>query len=1307
MFLLTFPLAGAVTDLSLVGATSTQIVISYTAPTNAACTVEASRSSDFSTLALDVDPASYPGSDSDLRAGNIRYGRYRIVVIGKQGPAAIEQAKDGFHRSRALRADTGYFIRVNCAGDSATTQARTANILLGDSRGEALAVAAPFQYSQVSQNPVAVKEYTDPYTGALIKNHAPLLGYYYAASTADSGWMTSGSDCNKTLSGVKGSCRFTDAAGTGWSANSGTLTDAVRADDSNYAEYSGTTQQPLFVRLGTGKVPDNTSLGELFSWQNLIIRGLTTDASGGGGEVEVCWTRDGEMGQCDSPWRTVTLTASDATYRVCHDSPCTNAETAGDFGTYKDPSRTNKFGRSRVYNVAGSLTTIRFTGTDAAADCNRLYVGEAINAQNTLIHGEARTVYTLTINAKSCGSSPPQVTVNESVDLTHNGTTGVGFFTFDGIGSHHYGVLIRKKSTTSGSTIRIGYLLWRAAWSNDTAFNFASGGFGKKCQTVPTAGGYYLCITSNPGSIIGIKPSADGLDVKNYGVPAYRGDVLIGSSMKAQWTTCTVGGNSMLWDDATPGRFYCGMPTAYPNPAKGGAVDNRLGIVMIDMALTERALGDPDGAPTGANSGLTAVSAATLLTPCLNSCTATTDDYTPIAQVQRNFANFDNTRFPSCSLGESMGDSIFFTCSAGIQNSTAWFFAFDLGNRLPIGSGYSGSHGAEQIFAGTSSSSPPMSRWCSFHTGQSPAVAGGGNYLIPEVSAGSCYMSVQLTSNLSACTANANPGTCNACPDVTLDGFNYNGKNWCSSITTTSSWNGAWGSTPSGWQVGDPVQSGCAVSPNLYYDQRLQVGDYISHGGELMRIIAKASNTSYTVVRGFGSWYDAGKAAKVHTSGDSLTAICYSLPGDPTKDNTDTERGSMVWHFLNDSTGQDTDYTFLTKFHNHAFTFNDGTYNYGVVTASPVVSNGLLIGKWQTPAELKAFFSNHGHGTNGAESDIGWAEQFAGKASGCYGNACEFHPGAQHVLGDALTKTWFHDVRPRLFHRGSLSIALLSGTSNIFQVTPLAEGAYIHPKHYDQEVFTSRFPYQRVDTLTDDAAGRGKWCYAVKANDCFSGTTAGKIYFSSDIHDTTWNSLGGCRESLFQTVQVDFCAGNSAGHSSSVVQVKFPESNGLVVRNGAYVRAVSREGLTYHASATSNVHSDPSGAVLLNRTYNYIVPPRFPGLDTRNRGTFVGIPVTIPGVPVGTDNALVQFGYNESFQCSRNRDNTCYAESATLNQNNPYQFDHETLTGVPCASGCTVTIPAIANRVLYWRAVYRDAGGGILGYGVTNLQATQ
>ena len=249
-----------------------------------------------------------------------------------------------------------------------------------------------------------------------------------------------------------------------------------------------------------------------------------------------------------------------------------------------------------------------------------------------------------------------------------------------------------------------------------------------------------------------------------------------------------------------------------------------------------------------------------------------------------------------------------------------------------------------------------------------------------------------------------------------------------------------------------------------------------------------------------------------------------------------------------------------------------------------------------------------------------------------------------------------------------------------------------------------RYPMRRTDTLTDSASDTGKWCVPVVANDCFSGSTAGKMYFVNEVFDSTFIALRTCRESQFGTTNGDACMGPSNGIGASVSQWRVPATNGIAYSNGDQARAVSKEWRTYRETAYENVKADPTGTALLARAMWYVAPPPFPGEDTRNRGTFASIPVTISSVPAGTSTALVQFGYNASFQCSRNRDNTCYAEAATVTDATPYKFDHETLTGLSCASGCTIAIPALANRVLYWRMVFRDSGGNVLSRGATNVQ---
>ena len=1273
LFLLSLPAFAAVDNLQLLGATSTQIVVSYTAPSASACTLEASPESDYTPLAIDVDTSYYSGASSDSRSGNITQGRYRVFVIGKQGPAAIEQSSDGYTRSRALRAATLYYLRVTCGADTSTLTAMTANIPLGDSRGEALAAHSDlWRYKQVTTNKIANPEFADPYTGALIKNPPALLGFGYSASTATFGDGYAPSGCNVTLAGVKGSCKFTEASGTNWSFTSGSLTAAIDADDDNYATYSGTTQDKLWLRLGSGKYPVHSTLGATLSFQNLHFSAKTSDASGEGGWMRVCLTADGST--CISPARRVSLTATEAVYSVCADSPCTIKDNPGDV-MYDDAPPGLIPGTARVYNESGTLTTLKFAGSNAASACNGLIVGETIYAYDSRTNGIS--AYGLIVNAKSCGSSPPQITIHDTYDLTHNGTTGVTFWRNDAINGYRYGALVWKESTTSGATISIDLPLWRAATVPAYTLAMGSGGFGKRCQNVPTAGGYYLCMTgADANMIIGVKPAADGLDIVFYGIAGWRGDTInAGLANTGYITGSSAATNDSMWDDEVPGVFYM----YYSSSAGCGPV-----IVKMTLSLSIPAAPDPDGTayPGGTRVRSAVLSSATILTPCGSGAS----DFSLNTQRGRISSEWldKGTLFPNCSLEAVQGKTLIEVCRAGSQDSHGFVFAYDLGNRLPAGAGFVGTQGGntQQAYGGFLVSANHAARWCGVHTYQNPLSAAGTPFALIELGT-KAQMGVTVNTALSACNSRATPGTCSPCPNVTLDGVNYNGKNWCATIDVSSSCASV--SAPAGCTDGDPISSGATESPSLKWYQGLAVGDQLTRNGEILRTLQKNSQTQWVAIRGWGYQSSSSSsdiyAPQNHSSGVTWGTWCGGTSLDPLVTVPEAPYG-LAWYFGNDPNGTNSTYTFLNRFQNHG----TNATNFGVFP-----DYTLSKYDFSSPASNAASVSTGSY--------LALPSTFGGKASFCNGNACEKHPSATQVLGDT---SHFSDVHPRLFHpAGTNSVALASGKSFIYQYNG---ASVISPKHYDLEAYMGRYPMRRVDTLADAASATGTWCVPIVGGDCYSGSTAGKMSFVNEVFDTTFIPLSGCRESQFGTVNGDNCMGPTNGIGASVSQWRVPDSNGLAILNGAHTRAVSREWRTYREAATENVKADPTGKALLARALWYIVPPAFPGVDSRNRGTFAGIPVSISSVPPGTHNVLIQFGENPSFQCSRNRDNTCYAESAGLNEDTPYRFDHEVLTGVPCAAGCTVTIPTPTNRIVYWRAVYRDAGGAVLRQGLTNVQ---
>jgi hypothetical protein len=101
----------------------------------------------------------------------------------------------------------------------------------------------------------------------------------------------------------------------------------------------------------------------------------------------------------------------------------------------------------------------------------------------------------------------------------------------------------------------------------------------------------------------------------------------------------------------------------------------------------------------------------------------------------------------------------------------------------------------------------------------------------------------------------------------------------------------------------------------------------------------------------------------------------------------------------------------------------------------------------------------------------------------------------------------------------------------------------------------------------------------------------------------------------------------------------------------------------------------------------------FPSADSVARNGFISTNITIPTYS-GAQTAVVQFGYTPSFYCT-SRNEACLKGTETGNN---YAFASEGSTGVSCASGCTISVPAIPQRVLYYRAEYRDAGGSPIGY---------
>lgn len=94
------------------------------------------------------------------------------------------------------------------------------------------------------------------------------------------------------------------------------------------------------------------------------------------------------------------------------------------------------------------------------------------------------------------------------------------------------------------------------------------------------------------------------------------------------------------------------------------------------------------------------------------------------------------------------------------------------------------------------------------------------------------------------------------------------------------------------------------------------------------------------------------------------------------------------------------------------------------------------------------------------------------------------------------------------------------------------------------------------------------------------------------------------------------------------------------------------------------------------------MPPP-PAEDSVDRSTFIPVPVSLP---TGSGYARVRFGYVENGTAAQyfctSRQEACLTDASVA----PFAFEQsDTLTPTDCRAGCTINVPALSGRVVYYR----------------------
>ncbi|MGD0774099.1 MAG: hypothetical protein ABSC05_14880 [Candidatus Solibacter sp.] len=255
------------------------------------------------------------------------------------------------------------------------------------------------------------------------------------------------------------------------------------------------------------------------------------------------------------------------------------------------------------------------------------------------------------------------------------------------------------------------------------------------------------------------------------------------------------------------------------------------------------------------------------------------------------------------------------------------------------------------------------------------------------------------------------------------------------------------------------------------------------------------------------------------------------------------------------------------------------------------------------------------------------------------------------------------------------------------------------------------------DVLSDTSADSYKYCVARKSGECRSASNTGDIYVNCPNVTARPISGYGCMWWMENSdVPVDICVGNMSAYLNSIVQVGFKRNDFTGTLGRTLTKGLTRYKIIdpyWHGKALADASWVVLRSMYTSGAWTDILLgklPPYPPTDTAVRDTFQPIPVKLTAPPgLAVDNAVIQFGYAENgmpgqFYCT-SRQEKCMATAATVPAV-PFVFPSDGaggvetgVSGVPCANGCTVSIPAISQRMLYYQVKYRNASNQTLATG--------
>lgn len=1336
------PVFGQIGNVQVAGTSATQAILSYRAPDMNPCRVEISEWPTYQPLVHDANPALFGGADQDSRPGSLALGAARKFVAGKR---TVEYAADGKRYSRALQTDTRHYFRITCGAWTATGAFSTATVSTGRTYADLPPVDAirpgelawPTVFysgpaAKVSTSGTAVTRTAGDAFDTAWKNGQEVYineQRFLIASVTDANNLTLQSSAGTQSGAVflysARNYRYIDpetgvqyrmlgiprdirpatttaaafglASGSNWTNPSQAL-----GADGLFATYSGVTQDWLFLKAYRAVAEYHA---DFFN-----VVGFQAKADTANEIVQFCVTSDVDSSGkpvCDPIYPApveLALSTTLQSYTVCKDAPCTVARVPGDFlgiGADTIPTRRKTAGLGKVSTTSGSAA-VTFTNP---VDCARLSTGEAIVINNL----------SFTVSTLNCGSS--QVTVAPAPGFT---AANFPYLYESGVYSNpRFGLLIRKKSATSSATISIDDVQYERGES--FLMYGTGGGFHNQCSPAISANGFFRCILNTGGSAISplYSISATSDEIRMGGLVLFFGQAY---GYESGWQPCqSFGLGTKLWDATDPNVMYCKI-----NDANGKGI-----LLQITLNGNDAPVATTESTPLP----FLPIGAIANLTPAPNDIRA---------QIAAWDASIEVDRY-NWSLDTVQNEYLIVVGRRASQDSYAIVTAFKLNPART----------SATLYALNKMWKQPASRWCSLHTlaypGYESSVVefglqtgkedgiGIGPYravlATPITSTTQTLIDVTsdwkqaqqspayggtISTSGTAVTGNATSFLYEVQPGHTITAGGQtrtiaaiagNGSLTVSAAFSpdlaNQTWTYTYGAPPGGYGDGDPL----SIFPDRYVGSA-QVGDVFAIGSEYVRIVAKNSSSQWVVARGMG-WGDFGSSIPAtHPAGTAAQALCASGPANQ-QSGVENRWSNTFWDFVNSTDGSNANY-------------------YG-----PSYSLGVDHGALTTDMQINGWSGINGPITSGAywnKKPYDWgitlAPRFAGKSAPANGNTYQGHPSMYAPLARGQEHRRFYDVRP-VIGGGEISQSNATCqacgpytlTGDLYRYTYSEPVDGLNRKHFatmglagDRALRDISGPGSAISGGASDAF---KMCIAERADECVTGSSAGEIFVNIPGLEPNYNH---CSGGEVNSGARDVCVADMSSSAQSVIQLTAPQVTATTAPFGDNYHVDTRVlGRMFNywrrIGSTANVKALPSGGALIHGSGGHdrgswlLKVPAFPARQSVNRSTFVPLEIRIGSAPAGTARVMARFGYAENGPpgagyCTT-RQEACYAAGSSVNEAAPFLWGFEVAgtSGVPCSSGCSLAIPALPSRLVYYQLIYRDGSGAAIGTGPVEVQA--